>query len=80
MQRLPVSVSILGELSASSGRSYHRPVSTKRLLLCNQACFVSFSLNLECPLKRIVLLHEIWSRRSVASRRGRNLELLRRSS
>ena len=62
------------------GAFLSRPVWTKRLLLCNQACFVSFSLNLKCPLKRIVLLHEIWSRRSVASRRDRNLGLLRRSS
>lgn len=38
IQRLPVSISILGEISASSGRSYRRTFWTKRLLLCNQAC------------------------------------------
>lgn len=41
---------------------------------------VSFILNLECPLKRIVLLHEIWSRISLAFRRSHNLGLLRRIS
>ena len=41
---------------------------------------VSFILNLECPLKSIVLLDEICSRMSRAFRRSRNLELLRRIS
>ena len=39
---------------------------------------VSFILNLECPLKGIVLLPEIWSRMSRAFRRSCILGLKRR--
>ena len=59
MQRLSVSVSILGEIKVQVWGVHIADRFEQSVCFCVTKRVVSFILNLQCPLKRIVLLHEV---------------------